>query len=273
MYSKKKFVFFVFLILFLFPEKVEAQVVINEIVPDSSLEWIELYNSSPSAEYLKNYYIDDDTDFDSDAGSSVKKILSDINISSNTFPFFETSSFLNNSGDWVVLFNSSGVVLDQYQYTSNPGSEVSIGRYPDSSGSFSKLTSLTKGYANTVPITPSPSSTTTSTPASTPTPSSTSSPTKTPTITPTTKPTSTKTPTPKPSPSPKDGDDQLEKNINVNEISVVNMDLTPSPKGSVAGISTSKKFPFTAVGLIVSGLGFVGYAFYGFYLKAKKKYT
>lgn len=150
-------------ILFLwFPSNIFAQVVINEFLPDASPEWVEFYNSSDSAEYIKSYYLDDDTDFTSDAGSSSKKVLSELNISNVTFPYIEISSFLNNSGDFVVLFNSDGALIDQYQYSSNPGSGVSIGRYPDRTGSFDVLSSPTKGTANSAPV-----------PTSTPTPAAT----------------------------------------------------------------------------------------------------
>jgi len=108
----------------LYPSNIYAQVSINEFLPDSSTEWIEFYNSSASADFLKTYYIDDDTDFNSDGGSSGKKLLSNLNISNITFPFIEISSFLNNSGDWVVLFDPLGNLIDSYHYQSNPGSNI-----------------------------------------------------------------------------------------------------------------------------------------------------
>lgn len=57
-----------------------AQVVINEFLVDGSPEWVELHNASDSAEYLKEYYIDDDENFSNDVGSSGKKSLVNLDI-------------------------------------------------------------------------------------------------------------------------------------------------------------------------------------------------
>jgi hypothetical protein len=176
----------------LFPKDISAQVVINEFVPDSGQEWIELYNASGSADYLKSYFIDDDTNFFSDSGSSTKKQLTNLNISNPTFPTIDTSSFLNNSGDWVVLFDQEGDLVDEYEFSSNPGKDLSIGRYPDRTGTFSILVYSTKADANSAPPTPVPSPS----PTLTPTPTEVAKPTNTPTVKP------TSTPTKKPSPTP-----------------------------------------------------------------------
>ncbi len=177
--------------------------VINEFVPDTSPEWVEFYNASDSAEFIKSYWLDDDVDFTNDGGSSAKKILSDLSISNPSYPYIETNSFLNNSGDYVVLFDQLGNIVDQYQYTVNPGDDISIGRSPDKSGGFTILTSSTKGLPNsesqpTPTPTPEPeeeseeeSTSATPIPTSTPIPIS----------TPTKKPTPTKTPTPTPTPT------------------------------------------------------------------------
>ena len=42
--------------------------------------------------YIKNYYLDDDTDFANDSGSGAKKLLINLNTANPTYPFFETSS-------------------------------------------------------------------------------------------------------------------------------------------------------------------------------------
>jgi cell division septation protein DedD len=182
---------------------IAADIVINEFVPAPSAvnpEWVELYNASDSADYLKSYYLDDDTSFDSDTGSSAKKGLTNLNISNPRFPFFVfTSSILNNDGDSVVLFDPSGAVVDQFTYYDNPGGDVAIGRYPDQTGQFAILSSSTQGQGNAAPV-PTPTFTPTPTPTNTPTPTPepTPTPTKTPTPTPTMNPTSTSTPTPTP---------------------------------------------------------------------------
>ena len=145
-------------VFFLFPKIFIAwSATINEFVPNSTTEWIELFNDSDNAEYLKSYFIDDDTNFTNDAGSAAKKSLATLDTTNVNYPIFETNNFLNNPGDFVVIFSNDGIIIDQYQYTSDPGSGISIGRTPDGSGSFSVLSSTTKGSANSIPSSsPSP---------------------------------------------------------------------------------------------------------------------
>jgi len=172
------------LTLFL-PIGVSAQV-INEFLPHPSVgnpEWVEFYNASDSADYMKDYFLDDDLDFVNDLGSPKHK-LSDLDISNITFPTVNLASFLNNGGDFVVLFNAEGIVIDQFQYTSDVGIDISLGRIPDGTGVFTSLPQNSKGVANSTP-----------TPTSTPVP--TSAPTSVPTATPTIVPTTMPTPTPK----------------------------------------------------------------------------
>jgi len=167
-----------------------SAVVINEFVPDGNPEWVEFYNASASAEYLKNYYIDDDTSFTQDGGSygSTKKILTNLNINNPTYPYLELpSAIFNNDGDQIVLFDSSGAIADQYSYSNSPGKEISIGRNPDNTGTFFTLINPTKGNTNSSPqpsATPSP--TPILSPTSTPKPTATATPvpTNTPTSTP-----------------------------------------------------------------------------------------
>jgi len=159
-----------------------AQVVINEFSPSTDTEWIEFYNASSSAEYIKNYYLDDDTSFTQDAGNSSRRPLTNLSIANDTYPTFEISSFLNNSGDYVVLFDANGVIIDQYQYEKNPGTSVTIGRFPDQIGNFATLDSSTQGFANSNPV-PTPIPTPTVTPTATPKVSPTNWSTPKPTVT------------------------------------------------------------------------------------------
>lgn len=256
MYSKYKIIFLIISILFfVFPSLIYAQVLINEFLPDSTTEWIELYNASSSAEYIKNYYLDDDTDFLNDSGSSTKKILTTINLSNPSFPYFETSSFLNNSGDFVVLFDSDGLIVDQYQFNSNPGQDMTFGRYPDGTGSFFLLPYSTKADANPAPATSTPTitptQTATSTAIATSTPTKTATAVPTPTKTATAKPTSTPTPT-------ESGQAEIPEFI-------VSETKTPTSEGLVAGASTSKKPLFLSILFIVSGTAFLGYGGYLIY--------
>ena len=170
-----------------------SDVVINEFLAHPSSgdkEWVEFYN--PDNVDLSSYWLDDDVDFLSDTGSSAKKSLASIDKTDLLYQYLEFNSFLNNSGDYVVLFSSDGGVVDQYQYGEDPKINVSIGRSPNGSQNWVILAEMTKGTANSLEE-PTP----TTTPIPTITPTNTLTPTKTPTPTPTTKPTATpKTPTP-----------------------------------------------------------------------------
>lgn len=160
----------VIIFFFLNPTQVLASSIqINEFLAHPSTgnnEWVEFYN--PSEENMSSYYLDDDTSFTDDSGSSSKKSLSSINTTNPKYPYLEFSSFLNNDGDRVVLFSSDGTIIDQYQYTSDPSTDKSIGRNPDGSN-WTNLATSSKGNSNG-------GSTSTPTPTPTPTTSPTSSP-------------------------------------------------------------------------------------------------
>lgn len=259
---------FLFLFLF-FPSTTHAQVVINEFVPDANPEWVELYNASASAEFLKSYYLDDDASFDSDTGSSTKKLLTNLDISNPSNPFVEIASFLNNSGDSVVLFDDSGFLVDQYQYTSNPGDGVSIGRNPDGSGDFTILLSATKGSTNSSPA-PSPSPTPQPTPTKSPTPTPTKSPTPTPAKAP--------SPTPKvtqkaaATSTPSEVESQISQGTG--ETSVLGLRNEPSSPSPTPLVKEDRKnFPIIPVLLIAAGVGCLGFAGFMLIKKAKTNYN
>lgn len=258
MFNKEKLIVFLitFFLFFVFPSKLSAQVIINEFVPNADTEWVELFNTSDSAEYLKAYYIDDDTDFINDVGSHIKQ-LSDLNISSIQYPFYDLKTFLNNDGDSVVLFDPDGNIVDQYTYSGKPGSNVSIGRSPDHTGGFTILSSPTKGNENSAPMT-----TATSSPTDTATETQTaiSTQTNTPTLTPTKTPTPTKKATPTATPVAQETSDQENTILGLrNELT------TEAPTEGVEGeTSGNNKLPPVALILIVAGtlvLGVSGFAF------------
>lgn len=240
---------------FLFTSKIYAQVVINEFVPDGSPEWIEFYNASASADYMKSYYIDDDTDFLSDSGSSQKKLLTSLNTFNPTFPYIETSSFLNNSGDWVVLFDQNGAILDKYQFNSDPGKDVSIGRYPDNNGNFSTLAYSTKADANSAPPTPVPTETPKPSPSPTPSPSPSPTPSPTPTKTPTPSPTKTTTPTPTKEPDSMESPEEEMSSSSGNVLGIYDQSPVSTTSQSV---DSGKKSAIIAFILIVVGIIFIG---------------
>ena len=189
---------FLFLV---FASQAHAAIYINEFMahPSSGAdEWVEFYN--PDSTDLSTYWIDDDTSFTDDNGNTNKKAMTQVvNPTSNYSYVVLTSALFNNSGDYVVLFAADGTLVDQYQYTSDPGDNVVWARIPSGSGFWSTTSTSTQGSANpsftpTPTPTPSPVPTNTNTPTptsqNTPTPTSTPSPTKKPTLTPT--PTTTK---------------------------------------------------------------------------------
>jgi hypothetical protein len=154
----------IYLFLFAFPRMATAStnIVINEFLPhpgNDAKEWIELYVSDGTE--VTNYWIDDDIDFASDAGSSGKKQITSVVLGSDThYVIFELpSSIFNNTGDVVSLFTPEGVLVEQTQYSEDPGSDISIGRSPDGTGAFTVLASTTKGGSNSPPqptVTPTP---------------------------------------------------------------------------------------------------------------------
>lgn len=247
------------MLLFLaLPKSVSAQVSINEFVIDSDTEWVEFYNSSDSAEYLKSYYIDDDDNFTSDSGSSGKKSLSNLNITNISFPYLDLSSaiFNNSPPDNVVLFDGLGNVIDSFSYNVNPGKDVSMGRFPDKVGDFSTLASLTKGSNNSQKAA-------TPTPSQSPTNSPTANPSKTPSPVPTSTLKPTSSPTPKTLTTPKSTPEEtgLPDIFNLSEVKVAE----PTPTGLVLGTTSKNKKPFVAIIFIFSGVIFLGYGAYLLY--------
>lgn len=235
-----------------FPSHAQASTnpVINEFLAHPKTgdkEWIELYN--PDKTDLSNLFIDDDTSFNDDAGSGSKKPLADLLASDSAYPYVELSSFLNNSGDSVVIFDSSGNIIDQTEYTDDPGTDISIGRYPDKTGTFVILAQSTKGSANSQPQ-PTPTTKPTNTPTPTPTPKTTT-PTKTPTPIKTSTTTSTtnlkdtssptqKKPTKTPSKTPSKS---LTKKITVSPAKRSSRSATPkiTPKKDILGANTKSE--------------------------------
>jgi hypothetical protein len=246
-----KFILISFLFLFLFPAVAKAQT-INEFVADGNPEWVEFYNATGSADYLKEYWLDDDTDFINDGGDKGgnKIRLTDLNTDSEMYPYFEidsSSDFFNNSGDYVVLFDATGKIVSKYQYSSSQGFGVSIGSNPDGSGNFYFLVSSTKGAAN-------------SEHQPTPTPTSTPTPTETPTPTPTISPTSTPKPTKKPSPTPRP---TIDPQSNQGE-SVLGLREELEPSSTPTSEPEDNKFPIMAGVLMIGGVGFFGLASFPF---------
>ena len=251
------------LILSQFITLVSAQVVINEVSPFSDTEWVELYNASESAEYLKTYFLDDDASFESDEKSKDKKSLAGINLSNTTYPVFEGfSAFFNNPGDTVVLFDANGNIKDQYIYSENYGDNLTFGRNPDQTGSFVLLESATKGSKNSgIKASPNP------TPSISPTPK----PSVSPSVTPSPISTSSPSPKPTPKPTPKRSSSLPQPNeevLGIQELASSPIaQLTTQPELPAA--NTPASFPtgivVIIIGLTISGAG--GYWAYRLHYK------
>jgi len=251
-----------------------ASVKINEFLAHPSSEnkeWVEFYN--PDNIDLSTYYLDDDTDFNSDSGSSGKKSLSTYNNSSSIYPFLEFDSFLNNSGDYVVLFSSDGTVIDQYQYLDDPGTDTSIGRSPDGSSNVYQLSSATKGSLNGNPQ-PSPA------PSPQPSPTQASTNTKSPSPTPKVSPSPSPQKSPSPAstqggPSPKKSPESVlgeKEGISPSPVNSPSTSPSPDPSKDVENQSKTKiAAMLTGTGAIIIGASFGFFLWYKRVLESKKE--
>lgn len=121
-----------------------GDVLINEYVANSSVEWVELYNTTGNDLDLTGHYIDDI----SGGGGAPKLIPSNTIIPAGGYYVMEFSGFLNNGGDDVRFLDNSQTALDSHTYTSSTAN-YSHYRYPDG-GTWSGVESdtPTKGASN-----------------------------------------------------------------------------------------------------------------------------
>lgn len=123
---------------------------LNEAAPAVNPEWVEIYNDHTSeADFLRNYWLDDDIDFTNDSGNSPKILMSSIDTSNISYPTIDLNSpIFNNTGDFIVLFDQAGNLVDSVSYTKNPGAK-SIGREIDGIGAWKfPCLNSTKGSSN-----------------------------------------------------------------------------------------------------------------------------
>lgn len=175
-------------IFLLTSHSVFASVVINEVSPRTSPEWIELYNPDSVPIDLTGWYF-------KDASGTKKLIAQPESFLSNTY-YLATgySSWLNNSGlESLYLFDSTDNMVDSVSFDET-NEDTTVARVPDFTGAW-LLDQVSTPLATNVQ--PSPSIT----PTPTPDPSPSVSPTPTPTPSPTPLP-STLAAAQKPSPSP-----------------------------------------------------------------------
>jgi hypothetical protein len=255
-------IFFLFFTFLFFAANEASAQVINELVADSSPEWVEFYNNSSSQIDLSGYFFDDDDNFGSDDGNSGKITLQGL-LNPGALCYWELNRYLNNDDDTPTLFNGSGTAVDSYPYT-NPTSDKSFARVPDG-GEWQADQDPTKTSASCASLAPTPTSTPTptpnptATPTSTPTPTPTPKPTSTPTPKPTARPTSLPTPLSKPE---EDGTQDTGKTADILGLRE-KLDNTESTHASVLG-AKKEKTPLLGIILGLAGAAFMGLSIFIF---------
>ncbi len=232
---------------------VYAAVLINELMPNPSTgdDWIELYKSDSDETDISGWQIEDST--------GVVKIFSDGTKFASGSSYFQVliSNRLNKDGDNIKFKDKNNALIDEKSYNQDPGSDVSIGRYPDGSSNWGKLISTSPNTANSTFV-PSPTPTPTSTPVPTSVPTSSPTNTGVPASTPTTKPIFT--PTIYISPTIKKVSPTINLIISPTEypttIETTGTVLGESTEGTSAGKGSGKEFPIFLL-LLGSGIMFL----------------
>ncbi len=104
-----------------------GDIFINEYVPDSDTEWVELYNSSATDLDISRHYLDDMAN----GGQAPKQIPDGTIIPANGYYVMEFNAYFNNNGDKVrFLAPNQTTVLDSHTYTSSTP-EKAWSRAPD----------------------------------------------------------------------------------------------------------------------------------------------
>ncbi len=135
-----------------------SSIKINEFVSDPEFgnEWVELFNNSSSSLDVVGGYI-----CDSRNTTSTCKIISGL-ISANSWLKIDllTDSYLNNTGDTVILKNPDGEMVDSVVYNEDnaPVKGQSWARSVDGEGSWQITAQITPDAANVIiaPVLPQP---------------------------------------------------------------------------------------------------------------------
>jgi len=84
-----------------------AEILINEFVPKGT-EWIELYNYGASPVTMTGWYVQD--------GGGMDGSISGVTIPAGGYYSWNTSLGLDNAGDYIELYDGSGVLIDRVAY-------------------------------------------------------------------------------------------------------------------------------------------------------------
>lgn len=260
-----------FIFLFFSKTQAIAQVVINEFLPNPSSgnDWVEFYSVTDTD--ISGWVLDDEG-----TSTDMATIPQGTSIGPSTSQFYtvEVSNRLNQSSDTVYIYNANKVsLIDSYAYSSNPGTDISFGRYVD--GQSWGTCTPTKNISNSNCTLPTPSPTPAPTPTPTTSPTSTPSPTKTPTPAPTKTPTPTPKLSPTPTKSPKPPLAQTSQTESSEVVLGIQNSPTPSPtpeEKSVVGswLSINRILPIV---FIFGGVLLVGGAVFSFVRQKRISYN
>ena len=132
-----------FIIFFLYVHSTFASILINEIYPapdQSNFEWVELYNNGDSIVDLSMYSLVD--------SSGKKLILNSVFIDPKKYSIATSSGVLNNTGDTIILKDSTGFIVDKIIYEDSLDSQVSLTRCVDNETYWKKTSIITKNASN-----------------------------------------------------------------------------------------------------------------------------
>jgi hypothetical protein len=117
---------------------------INELLPNASTEWIEIFNASSSDINIGGYIIDDLRP----GGSAPFTIPAGTIIRARGFFVWRTSAYFNNAGDDANLVAPGGTVVDRFSFTSTSLNRSFV-RLPDGGAWSAQMDSTpTPGASN-----------------------------------------------------------------------------------------------------------------------------
>lgn len=156
----KKFSYFLLLGFFCFLSfsssvRAESTVFLNEVHP-AGKEWVELYNTQNHSIVLNDWEIGDGGSNDSlqslEIANNSLALLIDNELNCSNFglklscrEFAAIGNGLNNGGENLTLYNSSGSIVDNISWTGSE-EETSLGRYPDGESWNQSLTPTPGAY-------------------------------------------------------------------------------------------------------------------------------